>query len=778
MSGLSSTEATRLLNEQGRNELPEKRESMLQALWRALRTPITAMLALAAALSFAAGHEFDGWFIIALFVLNTGVALWHEHKTDTALEELRGKLAISTSVMRDGTWRTIDSRELVVGDYIECAAGDLVPADLRIDESRAAEINEAVLTGESLPKAKAVGDPSYSGSYIAAGMVRGTIVATGARTSFGRIITASVSDRRRSAMEQDILSITRFLMIASIGAAALITATLALEHKPLIDIVLLDLSLLIAGLPVSLPTVMTLIVSLGAVGLARKDALVRRLAALEDLANVDLLLTDKTGTLTESSIVVERTKAYAPFSEDDVRRFAASGISGHDRNLIDRALMKAAPEAASAETISFTPGDSLRKRTTALVVIDGQRLLVSAGTPPVIADLCAPSPARAQSLDDVSEASAGGSRVIAVAIKRDPKDETDERDMELVGLIVLSDPLRQDAPAIIRFLGESGIAVKMMTGDTRETAARIAAVLGLKGTVVSGRGIPVSAIRADAFEQAGTFAEVFPADKLALVDIAQKTHTVAVTGDGVNDLPAIRRADVGIAVENAVDALKGAADIVLLSPGIGVIRTALIESRKVFSRLYSYSIYRISESFRLILTVLVLGFLYADFPLTPIQLIMLALLNDIPIITLAFNRVKHIGRPAERPVRERFVLGSLFGIVGLFNSLLFFLIAFKLLALPWAAVQTAFFLKLAISGHMLIYVAHTRERWYRFLPSWIVIAATSATQALATLIAISGVFVNPISPWLAAFVWLWAFLWMQVSDEVKFAQARLERPWR
>ena len=345
--------------------------------------------------------------------------------------------------------------------------------------------------------------------------------------------------------------------------------------------------------------------------------------------------------------------------------------------------------------------------------------------------------------------------------------------MRFAGLIILSDPLRADAPEVVRFLKDMGVEVKMMTGDTKETARRISGELRLEGTVLGGKEERFSTLTPEELRATGTFAEVFPDDKLALVTLAQKEWTVAVTGDGINDLPAIKRADVGIAVENAVDALKSGADIVLLSHGIGVIKTALIEARKIFSRLYSYSVYRISESFRLVITVLVLGFLYADFPLTPIQLILLALLNDIPIITLAFNRVKHVGRPAERSVGERFITGTTFGLVGVANSLLLFFLLQNILHLPWAVIQTAFFLKLAVSGHMLLYVAHTRERWFNFLPSWSVIAATTLTQLVSTAFAFFGFFVGPITPALIAFIWLWSFVWMQITEVAKELRQKL-----
>ncbi|PIR82930.1 hypothetical protein COU19_03270 [Candidatus Kaiserbacteria bacterium CG10_big_fil_rev_8_21_14_0_10_56_12] len=374
---------------------------------------------------------------------------------------------------------------------------------------------------------------------------------------------------------------------------------------------------------------------------------------------------------------------------------------------------------------------------------------------------------------DIDRAAQDCSRVIAVAVKRGATAVSDETEMTFAGLLVLADPLRSDAKETLQYLEREGVHPVMVTGDTKETAAHVSKTLGLEGSVVCPKDVAVASLPSDAFAQTAAFAEVLPEDKLALVTRAEAQYVVAVTGDGVNDLPAVRKADVGIAVANAVDALKDVADIVLLDSGIGVMQTALVEARKIFFRLYNYSVYRISESFRLIVTALVLGIVIKGFPLTPVEIILLAFLNDIPIITLAFDKVKRVDRPADLRPRTRFELGTLFGLVGVANSLgLYFLLANGLhLTLP--LIQTAFFLKLTVSGHMLIYVAHTQERWWRYLPARSVIIATTVTQLIATGLAVGGVFVSAIPLSLAAFVWVWAFLWMQVTEAGKGAHRQI-----
>ncbi len=776
MTGLSSAEAAQLLAQYGPNEIIEKRPDAFIKLLKALASPASLMLIAASILSFFIRQRFDGFFILALLALNVCMTLWHTRKADRALEMLRSQLSVEAKVMRDGEWKDVPSRELVLGDVIECGVGALVTADARIDQSVNLEINEAVLTGESLPKEKKVGDTAYSGSVVVTGNLAGTVSAIGNKAFFGKIASSGKERKRKSIMERDILSISRFLIIASLIAVVILTVVFVLEGQPIASIAILDLSLLIAGIPVSLPTVMTLIVSIGALAVAAKKALVRRLSALEDFANVTLLLADKTGTLTENKMTIERVHSYAPFSESEVRAFAAAAARADGNSAIDRAIAGSAMQSdlASYRIIRSIPADSIRKRSTVLLENDGIQYLISLGTPPVVENLCVPLDGLAETVrKDIEDIAHDGSRAIAVAIKKNAAGIDDEHDMSFIGLLVLADPLRADAAETLKFLKSEGVNAIMVTGDTKETAARVAENLELAGDVVRPKDVDLSHLPADAFATTAAFAEVLPEDKLALVTYAQEHYIVAATGDGVNDLPAVRKADVGIAVANAVDALKGTADIVLLAEGIGVMQTALTESRKIFFRLYNYSVYRISESFRLIVTVLVLGLIIKGFPLTPVEIILLAFLNDIPIITLAFDRVKSADRPADIAPRERFTLGTLFGLVGIANSLCLYFLLADVFHLPLVLIQTAFFLKLTVSGHMLVYVAHTKERWWKFLPANSIIWATSITQIAATALAVTGIFITAIPISLAAFVWLWAFFWMQVSEGVKIVKSKL-----
>lgn len=777
-SGLSSARAAELLKQQGYNEIPEKKVSLFHKILKNIISPIALMLLLASVLSFSLGKAFDGYFILILLVLNIVITLWQENKADNAIKKLNEHLEQKIKVFRDGTWQHTPARFLVSGDVIQLASGEIIPADGIILEATHVQVNESALTGESLPKDKIVHDTVFSGSFLAIGIAVVEITATGAATNFGKTIFSVERVRKESELEKDIISISKFLTLLSLGAVIILSIVFLFKKTPLLELLTLDLSLIIAGIPISLPTVMTLIIEFGVIALAAKNVIVRRLSALEDLANVNFLLTDKTGTLTKNKITVQDVYAYDKFTQNDVLSYAAILATSESDNPIDLAISEKVKSLhlpiPSFAKIDFIPADSQRKRSTIVIQEDTNQKVISVGAPQIIQQLCVLSnDIQEKFTREVATLAKNGFRTLAVVMVQG----TEEEQMNIVGLIALSDTLREDAKAVVGFLKENGINVAMVTGDNRAIAANIATQLALDDAAVITKDqldkTDWQTINASFYQRTGAFAEILPEDKFRLVQKAKEFFVVASNGDGVNDLPAIKAANVGIAVKNAVTALKATADIVLLSEGISVIRDAIIESRKIFERLYTYSLYRISESLRLIVTIAVLGILYNVYPLTPLQIIVIALLNDIPIISLATDRVKTTNRPARIDAKKRFVLSSIYGLVGVANSLFLFFFVRYLWHSDWSILQTMFFLKLTVSGHMLIYVAHTKQRWWKFWPSKGVIWATSVTQLIATLLALTG-FLMPgkLSLWQVGFVWLWAFFWMQVSEGVKALQQR------
>lgn len=776
--GLYSEEVNKLIRENGFNEIPEKRTNLLHKILKNFISPIGLMLLLASCLSFVLGKSFDGYFILILLLLNSIITLWQESKADNAIKKLNENLQQKIKVYRDKTWQYTSSRFLVPGDIIQLSSGEIIPADGHILEAQHISVNESALTGESLPKDKGEKENVFSGSFIARGIAVIEIDATGVNTKFGKTLFSVERVRKKSLLEKDIISISRFLTILSLLAVVILTVILLFEKVSLLELLTLDLSLVIAGIPISMPTVMTLIIELGVVSLAKKHVIVRRLSSLEDLSNVNFLLTDKTGTLTKNKITVQEIHSYDGYTDKDVLVYATMLATAESDNPIDTAIIEKAKlsqiQIPTFNKIDFIPADSKRKRSTMTLKKDNETITISVGAPQIIADFSSLHDISKKKYDqEVQELAEKGYRTLAVGISKGSK----EASIKVIGLIALSDTLRTDAKTVITFLQENGIGVSMVTGDNKAIAKQIAYQLGMihREIVVKAEldKIKSDLINAALFQNTSAFAEILPEDKFHLVQYAKKYFTVASNGDGVNDLPAVKAANVGIAVKNAVTALKATADIVLLSEGISVIRDAIIESRKIFERVYTYSLYRISESLRLIITIAILGIFYGTYPMTALQIILLALLNDIPIISLAFDKVNLTGKPGKINSKERFTLSSLFGLVGVLESLFLFFIARNIWHLPINVVQTMFFLKLTVSGHMLIYVAHTMKRWWKFLPSKEVIWATTVTQLLATFLAFSG-FLMPIqiSPLQICFVWVWAFLWMQIGEAMKVIQDR------
>ncbi len=781
ISGLTTVEAENRIKKYGLNDVEEKKAGVIKKFLAPLYSPISLMLLGAALLSRLSNRIFDSYFIIGLYFVNYSIQKWQEFKADKALQQIRERLSFNVSTFRDNKWSFINAKYLVPGDRIRLGLGSIIPADANVASSKNLSTNEAVLTGESLPKEKKIGDKIYSGSFIATGSLEAEVTATGKNTFFGKTIFSIEAPKQKSILEKDILTITRFLTFISIGAVIILTLVLLIKGFGIKDLLTLDLSLIIAGIPIALPAVMAIILSIGAAGLAKKLVVVRRLSALQDLANVNMLLTDKTGTLTKNKISVADIISYQKdLTPGNIIELARLATLAETPDAIDLAIIKKfeeiKPAAENSEILTFIPYDSERKRSTVLIKKGQEKILISMGAPQIIQAFDEfTSPELKEKFDsDINNAATKGFRVLAIAIK---KNETEEKNMIMAGLLFLADPLDEGSKEVIGFMKENGIDVKMLTGDNEIITKRIATELGLSGKILSVKETRdlynKSENSLEELKTAAAFAEIMPKDKYEIVKAFKSQYIVAATGDGINDLPALKIANVGIAVSGAVTALKSLADIVLLGQGLSVIKDAIIESRKIFVRLYNYSIYRISESFRLIITILVLGIIYGSYPLQPLQLILLAFLNDVPIISLAFDRVKISSEPARIKTKERFALSLLFGFIGILNSILLFVLTLNIFHLPIEIIQTMFFLKLTVSGHALIFVAHTKEKWFKFLPSKEVIMATISTQIIATGLAVSGYLMPSKISWpMALFVWIWALIWMQITELMKSLQEK------
>ena len=786
--GLSSEEAKRRLSVVGPNEIPEKKVHPVIKFLSYFWGPIPWMIEAAAILSAIIHHWADFYIILALLIINGVVGFWQEHKAENIIEYLKKRLSLTARVLRDGKWVVIPARELVPGDIIRLRLGDIVPADVKLIEGEYLMVDESALTGESLPVEKKVGDVAYASSLVKRGEMTAVVVATGLNTYFGKTVKLVQAAKGVSKYQKLIVKIGDFLIILTIFlVAAMVIVELHRGMEPL-ELVRFSLVLVVAAIPAALPAVLSITMAIGAYELAKKQAIVTKLVAVEELAGVDVLCADKTGTLTKNKLTTGKPVPVSEgFTEADVIFYAALASREEDKDPIDLAVLGALEKYGLTEKykqykqVIFRPFDPVTKRTEAVVEgPDGERFTVAKGAPQVILSLVGADEGLSRKVKEiVDEHARRGYRMIGVA--RTIGGEKGK--WVYVGLIPLFDPPREDAAETIKFLKEMGVRVKMITGDHIAIAREVARMLGIGTRIYTYDELrSVSHSKAEKMiEEADGFAQVFPEHKYMIVDVLQKHgHSVAMTGDGVNDAPALKKADVGIAVAGATDAARAAASIALLAPGISVIKDAIVTARKIFRRMYSYVVYRITETLRVLffITLSILAFNF--YPVTPVLIILLALLNDLPILTIAYDNVRIGRRPQKWDIPRILAVSSALGFVGVFESFLLLWIAIKIFGMnpvtQLAAIQTLIFLKLAVAGHLTIFVTRTRGPFWSIAPGkWLFITAV-VTKVAATIVAIYGFGIaTPIPAWMAGFVWAFCIIWFFIEDWTKLAIYRIFR---
>jgi H+-transporting ATPase len=629
------------------------------------------------------------------------------------------------------------------------------------------------LTGESLPVTRTAGGECYSGSVVTLGEAQGVVVATGARTFFGRTAELVQEAGAVSHFQQAVLRIARYLILLAAVLVAVIVVVGAARGNPLTELLEFALVVTVASIPVALPAVLSVTMAVGASELARQDAVVSHLAAVEELGGVDVLCSDKTGTITQNRLRAGRAAPGAGVDAADVVRWAALASNRGSRDVIDRAVLAAADDVEPLEGYvveAFQPFDPVHKRTEAtLRRDDGSTVRVSKGAPQVILALLDPADDRTddaveRASDAVERFATTGSRSLAVA----RTDATGR--WTLVGVLPLADPPRDDSRATIEAARDLGVTVKMVTGDQMAIAREIAGEVGMGTSLLDAGDLEEGDddVLATVIEGADGFSQVFPEHKYRIVELLQaRGHLVGMTGDGVNDAPALRQADAGIAVAGATDAARAAADIVLTSPGLSVIVRAIRTSREIFERMTSYAIYRITETIRVLLFVTASIVVFDFFPVTTMMIVLLALLNDGAILSIAYDNATPSSTPVTWKMRRVLSVATALGVAGLAASFSLFAMANSVFDLERDQIQTLMYLKLSIAGHLTIFLTRTRGRFWSSRPSSLLLGAVLGTQMVATLIAVYGVLVPSIGWGWAAVVWIYALACFVINDQVK-----------
>jgi H+-transporting ATPase len=772
--GLTSAEASRRLEQSGYNEIPEVRRSALLAFLGYFWGPIPWMIEAAAALSAADRRWEDLGIILVLLFMNAIVGFWEEYQAGNAIDALKAKLSLQARVRRDREWRTIPARELVPGDLVRLRIGEIVPADAKLQGDSELEIDQSLLTGESLPVTRGEGEDVYSGSVVKRGESEAIVGATGTHTYFGKTAYLVETAHTVSHFQRAVLKIGNFLIVLAVALVALIIAVSILRSQSLSSTLQFSLVLIVAGIPVAMPTVLSVTMAVGARILARKEAIVTRLAAIEEMAGIDVLCSDKTGTLTQNQLTLGNPFALPGVDSEDVVLAGALASTADGGDLIDTAVVSGLKDPARLKqyrVVHFLPFDPVIKHTEAAIRDpEGHEFKVAKGAPQVILEMI---PESSEVTEPVTRAVDGfasrGFRSLGVA----RADEGGE--WRYLGVLPLFDPPREDAAETIEAARRLGLDVKMVTGDQVAIGREIAKSLDLGTDIVDATLLADASKDSDEerlsrIEAADGFAQVYPEHKFALVEILQsRGHIVGMTGDGVNDAPALKQADAGIAVSGATDAARAAADIALLAPGLGVIIDAVEEARKIFQRMTSYAIYRIAETIRVLL-LMSLAIIALDFyPVTAIMIVLLALLNDGAILSIAYDRAQFSEAPEHWDMPRVLGVASALGVAGVIASFTLFFLADEVFELNRDTIQTLIYLKLSVAGHLTIFLTRTRRRFWQDRPSWILIGAVIGTQCVATLIAVYGFLITPIGWEKAGIVWAYALAWFLVNDQVKLA---------
>ncbi len=770
--GLTQSEAQNRVQTYGYNEIPEKKENPIIKFLNYFWGPIPWMIEAAVVISAVIQRWEDFAIISSLLLINAIVGFWQERQAGNAIEMLRERLALEARVLRDGKWQKLQARELVPGDIVRIRLGDVVPADIMFIEGDYLSADESALTGESMPVEKQVSDVGYSGSIVKQGEMTGLVVSTGQNTLFGKTARLAEEAVTVSHFQKAVIKIGDYLIILAIALVSITLIVSIFRQENLLDTLQFALVLIVAAIPAAMPAVLSITMAVGAVALARKEAIVSRLVAIEEMAGVDILCSDKTGTITENSLTLSDIVPFEAATKEEVLLDAVLASREEDQDPIDMAIITSEQgkdlqeRLAAYNVLNFQPFDPVNKRTEAAIEDkEGNHFKVAKGAPQVILQLTGGSGDLKERIDELSNAFAKeGFRMLGVA--RSSESGT----WVYTGVLGLHDPPRADSAATIKTAQGMGLEIKMVTGDHVAIAREIAREVNLKPDIVTADAFlnEHDAEAGEIVEKADGFAEVFPEHKYRIVSLLEgRGHIVGMTGDGVNDAPALKKADVGIAVAGATDAAKSAASIVFTKPGLSVIIDAIQESRKIFQRMNHYVVYRITETIRVLFFVTLSILLFNFFPITALMIVLLALLNDIPIMTIAYDNVIYSKSPEKWQMREILTLSTIFGFVGVVFSFTLLYIAQGPLHLSLPVIQSLIFLKLAVAGHLTIFVTRTRGPFWSIRPGSALLWSAIVTKVIATLIVVYGIFVTPIGWYLAGFVWLYALVGFLALDFIK-----------
>jgi H+-transporting ATPase len=745
-NGLNTAEASERLKTYGHNEVPQKKANPYVRFAKKFWGLTAWMLEAIIILSWVLQRYADLYIVTGLLVFNAVLAFNEEQKASSAVDALQEKLQVNARTLRDDEWKSLPSRNLVPGDVVRVRAGDFVPADVKVADG-ALEVDQSVLTGESAVVEKKSDDLLYSGSIIKRGEATGIVVLTGTRTYFGRTAQLVQIAKPKMHIETVISNVIRWLLIIVVALIVLATVFSVLEAKNLFDLLPIVLVLLLSAIPVALPAMFTVSTAVGSMELSRKGVLVTRLSASEDAATMNVLCADKTGTITLNKLSVAKRIPQGGFSETDVILYGALASQEANQDPIDIAFITKAKEqnllTKSYVQESFAPFDPATRRTEAVIKDeDGGEFKVVKGAVHAVVHACGYDEKTARDIEEqVEEFAAKGYRTLAVA-----KTDADNR-LKLVGLVALYDLPRPDSKQLITELGELGVSVKMLTGDALPIAKEIAKDVGLGENVMKAthleqlkRESPLEA--ADAAEKSSGFAEIYPEGKYTIVKSLQATkHIVGMTGDGVNDAPALRQAEVGIAVSNATDVAKGAASVVLTREGLTSIVDLIKNGRMIYERITAWILSKIVRTLQ-IATFVVLSFLLTgDYVISAFAIILYFFATDFVKLAMATDNQSWSQKPNTWNVANLVKVSLVLSLLVIAESFALLYVGIYVFGfnVKSGTLYTYTFEILFYSASFLLFNVRERRNFWKSMPSRTLGIATVLSTIAVTLVTVFGI---------------------------------------
>jgi H+-transporting ATPase len=759
VGGLSAAEAQERLRQFGPNKVSEEKRHPLLAFAGKFWAPVPWMLEVTIVLEILVHKRNEALIIGGLLLFNSALSFFQEHEANRALALLRNRLSVRARVRRDGQWQTIPAEEVVPGDILHLRLGDLAPADIRLSEGNV-QVDESELSGESLSVEKETGAIVYAGSRLQRGEATGEVTATGQHTYFGRTAELVKAASTKSQLQQIIFTIVKYMVAVDAVLVAALLLYAGLTHMPWVQVIPFALILLVASVPVALPTTFTVASALGGLEMSRRGVLVTRLSAIEEAAAMDVLCTDKTGTITQNQLSLANLFPRKGRSPEELLRCAALASDLATQDPIDLALIEAAQArkllAPMPQRKEFIPFDPATKRSEAIYEQPSGTLRVVKGAPAAIVLLVQDSSGLP---GDVEQLGIGGARVLAVA-------SGDGSSLQLVGLLTLEDQIRKDSKALVQNLEHLGVRVVMVTGDGAATARAVAAQVGIGDRVCSAE-ILHGDIRGAA-EHCDVFAGVLPEDKFRLVQELQRSgHVVGMTGDGVNDAPALKQAETGIAVSTATDVAKAAASIVLTENGLSGVLDAVETGRRIYQRMLTYTLNKIMKTFEIGIFLSVGVMASRTFIITPLLVVLLLFTNDFVTMAIATDRVSASPRPDRWNIRTLMFTAGALAVLVLMLSFSVFFVGRDVLHLPLGELQTLVFLMLVFSGQGNIYLVRERNRFWHSRPSRWLILSSVADVIVVSLFAAKGIWMSPVSLPLIASLFFTIALFLFLIDIAK-----------